>query len=104
MARTTIEVTYRTIDGLQTKIENCLTKKGYRQKVEDNETVWRKGTGFLTGIKYIKIEYGDKNKLYISGWVRAIAGGEMNLEGFVGAFPKKDVLKTIQDIQNLARI
>ena len=66
-----------------------------------NETVWKKGTGMATAMKYIKLLF-QPNMLIISGWTCAGVGSvtvnEMPLNGFVGAIPKKSCMKSIEKV------
>lgn len=61
-----------------------------------------KGTGLLTAMQYIKIEFTDTT-LIVSGWVQAgvgsAGGNEMALNGIVAAVPKKSVMKVIEQIK-----
>ncbi len=103
MARTTVKVKYSSFDGLQNKISALLSSKGYKNINENNEDVWKNGMGFLTAMKYIKIEFAENNTLVISGWCRAMAGGEMDLNGVVGALPKKQVMNVIKELQAIVK-
>ena len=55
--------------------------------------------GFWTAMKYIKVEFSDSNTLVISGWIRAVAGSEQDLHGFVAGLPKKQVMNVIEELQ-----
>lgn len=99
MARTTIQAQYTNFDGLQVRLSALLQSKGYKNITENNENVWKCGVGFLTAMKYIKIEFAENHTLLISGWVRVVAGGEQNLTGLVAALPKKQVMNVIKEIQ-----
>lgn len=103
MARTTIKVTYTNFDGLQNNLSALLKSKGYKNISENNENVWKCGIGFLTAIKYIKFEFAENNTIIISGWIRPAFGNEQDLEGFVGALPKKQVMNVIQKMKELIR-
>lgn len=107
MARTKIRMQYtlpfNQVDGV---IKNILFQEGYKEINRNNEIVWKKGTGLLTAMQYIKIEYGS-GYVDVSGWVQAgvgsIGGKEMDLNGIIGALPKKSVMKVISKIQNFIR-
>ena len=103
MARTTIQVRYTNFEGLQERLAALLHSRGYKSITENNENVWKCGIGFLTAMKYIKIEFAADHTLLISGWIRVVAGGEQDLTGFVGALPKKQVMNLIQEIQSIVR-
>ncbi len=98
MARTTIDYTYSSFEEFKEHAAHVLEKAGYKSVVEENEDVYKCGVGFLTAMKYIKIEYAAENIAHISGWVRAVAGKEMDLNGIVAVIPKKQVKKVINEI------
>ena len=71
-----------------------------------NETVWKKGTGMATAMKFIKLFY-QPNILIISGWtssgIGSITVNEMPLKGIVGAVPKKSCMNTIKMVVQIAQ-
>ncbi len=79
-----------------------LDSDGYKQIDRNGETVWKKGTGAMTAMHFIKLEFQDGD-LIISGWVQIGLGSaglnDMDLTGFIGAVPKKTTFKTIQKIR-----
>ena len=87
------------INSIANKI---LMEDGYQKIDRNGETVWKKGTGALTAMHYIKLEYFP-NDFVISGWVQIGIGSagfdDMDLTGFTGAIPKKSTFKTIQKIR-----
>lgn len=102
--RTTIEINY-TNPNIQDKICRLLENRGYKSVSYHNghnETVWKCGIGFLTAIKYIKVEYLDGNRMSVSGWIRPVGGKEQNLDGFVCIVPKKQVTGVIEEIRSAA--
>ncbi len=103
MARTTLTLTYTDINGLQDNLAALLKSKGYKNINENNENVWKCGIGFWTAIKYIKIEFAQNNSIVISGWIRPAFGSEQNLEGIVGALPKKQVMNVIKQMQAIIK-
>ena len=89
------------IEETQRKVSDFLRKKGYKSITEHGENVWKCGVGFLTAMKYIKIEFEGNNTMLISGWVRVICGNEQDLKGaFVCVVPKKQVLDVITELQS----
>lgn len=103
MARTTIKAKYTNFDGLQNRLSSLLQSKGYKNINENNENIWKCGMGFWTAIKYVKIEFAENNTLLISGWIRPMAGREQDLNGIVGALPKKQVMNVIREMQVLIK-
>ena len=86
------------------RIHDFLVQEDYREISYDREIVWKKGTGIMSAMHYIKIEF-KKNELVISGWVRIgigdAAGKEQALSGILGMEPKKAVLKTIKELEEM---
>ncbi len=105
MARTTLTFNCtKPFDQVDNTIANILVLSGYKKIEQNDEVVWKKGTGFLTAIQYIKIEYGD-NTVIASGWIRPGASGilelkEISLEGVAGSIPKKAVKKVLDKIRD----
>ncbi|MBQ9413795.1 MAG: hypothetical protein IJU16_01570 [Clostridia bacterium] len=99
MARTMMAFRYTNPAGLMDRLAYVLQTRGYQYISENNENVWKNGMGMLTAMKYVKIEFAPNNTIVLSGWVRAVAGGEMDLNGFVGAIPKKQVMNVLQELQ-----
>ncbi len=98
MSRTTIRISVKDMETATKKVSAVLSSHNYKNIVENNERVWKCGTGFLTAVKYIKAEFSD-NEVVISGWIRPVGGKEQDLNGFVGGLPKKQVLNIIKEIQ-----
>lgn len=104
MARTTIKIQLTMpFDEAERIIKSILTQEGYKEKSQNNEIIWKKGTGLITAMQYIKTEYSS-NYVNVSGWVQTgvgnVGGKEMALDGIVAAMPKKSVMKVISRIQN----
>lgn len=87
---------------LHERIKAILSSDGYKEKTyQKNEIVWKKGTGMLTAMHFIKLDY-QPNMLVVSGWISSGIGGltfgEKDLSGFFAAIPKKSVQNTIDKI------
>ena len=54
-------------------VRGILTPDGYHEIDYNNEVVWKKGTGAMTAMHYIKLEY-YANVLRVSGWVQVGLG------------------------------
>lgn len=108
MARSIFEIKYSTMsfDEVNSRINNILTGKGFSEKNRNGEMIWKKGTGFLTAMQHVKVEYKE-NMVVLSAWIRTgignIGGKEMNLTGVYGALPKKSLMKVIMLIQEAIR-
>lgn len=103
MARTIINLPLRnSVDESYNTAVNILQANDFKEVSYNGETVWKKGTGLLTAMQYIKIEFTDTT-LAVSGWVQAgvgsVGGNEMALNGIVAAVPKKSVMKVIEQIK-----
>ncbi len=98
MSRTTIKIPVKDLENANRKITRILSSHNYNNIVENNEKVWKCGVGFLTAMKYIKVDFSD-NAVEISGWIRPMGGKEQDLKGFVGGLPKKQVMNVIKEIQ-----
>lgn len=104
MARTCMEIQLkrdpREADAIARRV---LAADGYHEMNYNNNTelVWKMGTGAMTAMHYIKLEY-TANSMRISGWVQiglgSVGGKERDLKGFVGAIPKKSVMNTMNKI------
>lgn len=86
--------------------ENILNQEGYHQIEKNGEVVWKKGTGALTAMHFIKLEF-RQNELIITGWVQIGLGSagfnDMDLTGILGSLPKRSTFKTIQKIREAIR-
>lgn len=70
MARTIINLPLRnSVDESYNTAVNILQANGFKEVSYNGETVWKKGTGLLTAMQYIKIEFTDTT-LVVSGWVQ----------------------------------
>ena len=103
MARTIINLPLRnSVDESYNTAVNIMQANGFKEVSYIGETVWKKGTGLLTAMQYIKIEFTDTT-LVVSGWVQAgvgsVGGNEMAHNGIVAAVPKKSVMKGIEQIK-----
>ncbi len=88
------------VNGKNTEefIISRLNDNGYYLVTENNEEVYKKGVGFWTAIKYIKVEVVALDTINLYGFIRPAFGNEQNLNGFVGCVPKKQVSDLINKI------
>lgn len=84
---------------VDTTISSILLSKGYTKVRENDEEVWKKGKGMLEAMQYIKYGFLSENEISLSGWIRTVGGGDMELKGFVGSLPKNKVLAVMKEIQ-----
>ncbi len=99
MARTAFQMNCRDPFAANYNIEQILKKNGYTKLMENGEYIWKCGTGATTAVKYIKIEFSSASSYTLYGWIRPFGGDEQNLDGFIGGYPKKQILDLLQQIQ-----
>ena len=80
-------------------------KEGFAPHVENNEQCMKKGSGVVAAPQFVKITF--LNGVYtIEAWIKfavvpGVYAGEMDLNGFMGAVPKKKLLQRIYFFLNL---
>ena len=108
MSRSTYTVQYsKPFPQTERIVNEILQHNGYSEFSLRGESVWKKGTGILTAMHYIKIEYSERD-ITISGWIQPGMGslemaGESDLSGFYGCIPKGTVKKVINHIMDSVR-
>ena len=103
MSRSTFNIGYnRPFGEVQNNINNVLVQNGFKKTNINSEEVWKKGTGLLTAMQFIKIEFSE-NELIVSAWIKvgvgSLTAGEQDLSGVVGAVPKKSLMKVVEKIK-----
>lgn len=103
MARTVFNVNYNCdFEKASNIISSILIQNGFKQIVCNGEEVWKKGTGIMTAMQFVKVEF-DAGFVTLSAWVQAglgnTGGSEMDLTGFVAAVPKKSLMKVLEKIK-----
>lgn len=82
--------------------EQILTQEGYHPKDYRGEAVWKKGTGMMTSMQFVKLDVYD-SALGIQAWVQSGIGDvglpEQCLSGVIGVLPKQLVLGVLKKIQ-----
>jgi len=86
---------------------DMLSKKGFKQKVRDNEQVWQKG-GALVAPQFIKVT-AQAGKVIVEGWLKfsilpGIYYGEMDLTGAMGFAIKDALRKTIANLEGALKL
>ena len=103
MARSSFTIDYDCgFPQAQQKVEAILIRHRFQpKKLKTGESVWKNGTGMASAMKFIKVEYSPKT-IQLSAWIQmgigSFGGGEMGLNGVLGAFPKKQLLSVIEEI------
>lgn len=97
-------------NAINNAVSQLLQQEGYSltqyNETGLNETVWKKGTGMATSMKYIKLFY-QPNMLVITGWtcdgIGSITVNEHPLKGIFGAVPKQSCMNTIKMVAQTAQ-
>lgn len=97
-------------NAINSAVAQLLQQEGYSltqyNETGLNETVWKKGTGMATSMKYIKLFY-QPNMLVITGWtcdgIGSITVNEHPLKGIFGAVPKQSCMNTIKMVAQIAQ-
>lgn len=81
--------------------EGILVENGYEYINRKGELVWKKGTGMMTAMQYMKV-VPLADALWVQGWVQVGMGdaglSDMCLDGIAGSIPKKMVRNLIDKI------
>ena len=99
MARSTFVAKCKNATLANNIIQKVLTDEGYQLMLENNEHVWKCGSGAVIAMRYIKFDFVDQTTVHITGWIKSTIGPEQCLDGYINGYPKKQVRKTIQNIQ-----
>lgn len=105
MSRSQFQISYHcSFEQAKRTIENILLQKNYHPITsKSRENVWKNGSGLLTAMKFLKVEYGQ-NQVQLSAWVQvglgSLGGKEIALDGVTGAIPKKQLMRLVERIQS----
>lgn len=107
MSRTIVSINHnRSEEEVKQIVESYLMQNDFSKLLYNNiEEVWKKGTGMMTAMQYIKPEYNG-NTLKLSAWIQqgvgnVIGGKEKDLSGITGTIPKKALKKIIEQIKQI---
>ena len=81
------------------QIQQLLIAKGYKQDVWNYEQVFRKGDGFWTANRFIKVFYFDRY-VQVEAWIDSM-GSETDLSGFYGWAVKGKMRKEVALIEQI---
>ncbi len=92
-------------DALLNAIGQYLSMEGYELTQYEQETVFKKGYGIMTGPTYIKVSY-QPNYITVEAWMKyallpGVYVGEIGLTGFVGAAVKGPLKRRIAQIESM---
>lgn len=103
MARSVFTFKYNDFTNTNNNINNFLVQNGFKKVVKNNEEFWKKGTGMVSAMQYLKFDFSE-SELTVYAWVQAglgsFGGNEMDLTGFVAAVPKKSLMNKIEKLKN----
>lgn len=97
MSRTQIVLKCNDRSNTSQIIERILDSKRYDHIQNNNEDYWKQGLGVTESPKFIRY-YFEEDNVILEGWVSNF-GKESNLDGFVGALPKKSCKKVLNEIK-----
>ncbi len=100
MPRSEYSFRYSSVDNAEKAIERILLSYNFFEFNYNGENVWKRYNDSMgvTAIQYLKIQYDSQN-VNISAWIGSEGySGEMNLNGLMGAIPKKKLKKIIDEI------
>lgn len=99
MPRTIMQISYGcSREDAEKLASQILTQDGYCEVEQDGEIIWTKGDVKLTGVRSIKVDYGE-NQIKLSGWIQGLVGGETPLHGVGSIVTKRAVKKTMEKLQ-----
>ena len=90
------------VERVRFAINAFMVEKEFAPMAYLDEEVYKKGDGWLMARKFIKCTINDDNTVTIEGWIGTGVGNtvatEMNLKGFFGVLPKKQLVKDIEQL------
>lgn len=86
-------------------IYSFLLSEGYEYTQYKNETVFKKGLGFMSGPSFVKVSFTDKT-VRVEAWIKfailpGVYAGEMDLNGFVGIAVKAPLKYRVQQVETI---
>lgn len=106
MSRTIENIPYRSdFPTIKNRIDSFLSGNGFTlTQIKTGETVWKKGTGLMTAMQFVKVEYGNGN-ITLSAWVSTGVGNftanEMSLDGITAVAAKKPLKNLLTQLKTL---
>ena len=85
-------------------IETYMTGEGFSLVDYNGQKVWKKGIGLVAAPQYLAIRY-EGNSVHLEAFIRfallpGVYIGEMGVDGFFGAVPKKLLKDRVKTIEN----
>ncbi len=78
-------------------MQDYLRKNQFVMSEWKGEPAWRAGDGVVEGFKYLKWSYFN-GMFHLEAWLKGMAGGEMGLDGVVGALMKKPYRESLEQL------
>lgn len=97
MSRTIVHIPYSDQQQADAAIRGLLLNRGFRMRADNNGLYWQKGVGFWVAPRYVKYDF-YQNEILLQAWITNL-GVETDLNGMVGAVPKKELKEIVQIIQ-----
>lgn len=88
------------MDFVAYMMNDYLQKNGFFMSEWKGEPAYRAGDALIEGYKYMKWYY-DGYMLHVEAWMKGSFGGEMDLDGFVGALQKKPFKESLEQLFTL---
>lgn len=92
-------------DVLFNQVSQYLASEGYKYVNFENENLFKKGDGWMTGPTFIKLS-ANGNVVTLEAWLKmallpGVFVGEEDLSGFVGAAPKSVLKKRVLNVESI---
>lgn len=84
-------------DFVQFIMNDYLQKNGFSMLDWKGEPAYRAGDAMMEGFKYLKWNYVG-GTLHLEAWLKGTAGGEWDLDGFVGTLQKKPYKESLEQL------
>lgn len=78
-------------------MNDYLQKNQFTMSDWKGEPAYRAGDAMMEGYKYLNWSYSD-GTLHLEAWLKGTAGGEWNLDGFVGIVQKKPYKESLEQL------
>jgi hypothetical protein len=86
-------------------IQEFMRAEGFAPVIFNQEPVWKRGMGILTGPQFLRTEVTD-GKVHLEAWIKfallpGVYVGEMGITGFFGYALKAVLRKRVTNLQKL---
>ena len=84
-------------DFVSFMMNDYIQKNQFAMSDWNGEPAYRAGDAMLEGYKFLKWSY-ENGTLHLEAWMKGTAGGEWNLDGFVGTLQKKPYKNSLEQL------